>query len=347
MPTIKLLIYQRSSANSSSGPKRPLRMFANHCHVHLSNHFYTALHANQAATPLTGNQIPGPVKNEVEVRMRRLQNFGARLTAGPVKFGGLGLLSFNKIASLAWKSAQESADSFLAKIDLIHPLDPPPTPTPQRVRCAKLWSDQLSSFMEAASQPERKHLAENASKIGRCWLRQIPYFEPLRLSNHEVAAGLHYRLLTPAYSPVCAACANESDLGHDKVCRLRETWSIRRHDPINRVLHSYLSPVAGAVIALEPSTQTGRRRNDLRMRGGGVWCATECRLRSEGLRARGQAYVRGRWKREAERDGVAGLGAGTDRCVVEQEGRGGCQQGAEDLRGGVPPPCSFGRRVDE
>ncbi|ODN81424.1 hypothetical protein L202_01856 [Cryptococcus amylolentus CBS 6039] len=100
--------------------------------------------------------------------------------------------------------------------DLIHLPDSPPTPTPQRVRCAKLWSELLSSFMEMATQPERKHLVENASKIGRSWLRQIPYFEPLRLSNHEIAAGLHYRLLTPAYSPVCAACANDSDLGHDE-----------------------------------------------------------------------------------------------------------------------------------
>ncbi|TYJ51098.1 hypothetical protein B9479_008351, partial [Cryptococcus floricola] len=113
---------------------------------------------------------------------------GRLLSSLPARFGGLGLLSFNKIAPLAYKSAQESADSFLANIDLIHPLDPPPNPTPQRVRCAKLWSDQLSSFMETASQPERKHLAENASKIGRSWLRQIPYIEPLRLSNHEVAA---------------------------------------------------------------------------------------------------------------------------------------------------------------
>ncbi|ODO07458.1 hypothetical protein L198_01037 [Cryptococcus wingfieldii CBS 7118] len=191
------------------------------------------------------------------------------LSSLPARFGGLGLLPFNKIAPLAYKSAQEASDSFLAKIDLIHLLDPPPTPTPQRVRCAKLWSEQLSSFMEAATQPERKHLVENASKLGRSWLRQIPYFELLRLSNHEVAAGLHYRLLTPASSPVCSACANESDLGHDEVCRLRETWSIRRHDSINRVFQSYLSRVAGAVVSLEPSTQEGRRRNDLRVRGGG------------------------------------------------------------------------------
>ncbi|TYJ56862.1 hypothetical protein B9479_002473 [Cryptococcus floricola] len=176
-------------------------------------------------------------------------------------------------------SVGQLVDSFLANIDLIRLLDPPPTPTPQRVRCAKLWSDQLSSFVETASQPERKHLAENASKIGRSGLRQIPYFEPLRLSsgihhlvaqhfsNHEIAAGLHYRLLTPAFSPTCSACAEDSGLAHDEVCRLRETWSTRRHDSINRVLHTYLSRVAGATVSLEPSTQEGRRRNDLRVYG--------------------------------------------------------------------------------
>ncbi|ODN75612.1 hypothetical protein L202_06731 [Cryptococcus amylolentus CBS 6039] len=123
--------------------------------------------------------------------------------------------------------------------------------------------------METATQPERKHFVENASKIGRSWLRQIPYFEPPRLSNHEIAAGLHYRLLTPASSPVCSACANESDLGHDEVCRLRETWSIRRHNSINRVIQTYLSRVACATASLEPSTLERRRWNDLRVRGGG------------------------------------------------------------------------------
>ncbi|ODO12145.1 hypothetical protein I350_00932, partial [Cryptococcus amylolentus CBS 6273] len=84
-----------------------------------------------------------------------------------------------------------------------------------------------------------------------------------------VAAALHYRLLTPASSSICPACANDSEVGHDEVCRLRETWSIRRHDSINRVIQTYLSRVAGAVVSLEPSTQTGRRRNNLRVRGGG------------------------------------------------------------------------------
>ncbi|ODN75622.1 hypothetical protein L198_08152 [Cryptococcus wingfieldii CBS 7118] len=158
---------------------------------------------------------------------------GRLLSSLPARFGGRGLLSFTNIAPLAYKSEQESADSFLAKIDLIHLIDPPPTPTP------------------------------TPSALGK------PYFEPLRLSNHEIAAGLHYRLLTPASSPTCSACANESDLGHDQVCRLRETWSIRRHDSINRVFQSYLSRVAGAVVLLEPSTQSGRRRNDLRVLGGG------------------------------------------------------------------------------
>ncbi|ODO09748.1 hypothetical protein I350_01965 [Cryptococcus amylolentus CBS 6273] len=71
------------------------------------------------------------------------------------------------------------------------------TPRVSHSQTPRVSSTQLSSFMEAATQPERKHLVEKPSKIGRSWLRQVPYFETLRLSNHEIAAGLHYRLLTP------------------------------------------------------------------------------------------------------------------------------------------------------
>ncbi|ODN82158.1 hypothetical protein L202_02452 [Cryptococcus amylolentus CBS 6039] len=71
------------------------------------------------------------------------------------------------------------------------------TPRVSHSQTPRVSSTQLSSFMEAATQPERKHLVEKPSKIGRSWLRQVPYLETLRLSNHEIAAGLHYRLLTP------------------------------------------------------------------------------------------------------------------------------------------------------
>ncbi|TYJ51638.1 hypothetical protein B9479_007791 [Cryptococcus floricola] len=151
---------------------------------------------------------------------------------------------------------------------------PTTTSITSRVRCAKLWSDKLSSFMEVATQPERDHLVENASKIGRSWLRQIPYFEPLRLSNHEIADGLHYRLLTPS-STTCAACAQESGLGHNEVCKGRPTWAIRRHNTINRVLHSYLPRVAGAVIQHDPPTRTGQQLATCEYEeGGGVHCQT-------------------------------------------------------------------------
>ncbi|ODN82315.1 hypothetical protein L198_07735 [Cryptococcus wingfieldii CBS 7118] len=39
--------------------------------------------------------------------------------------------------------------------------------------------------------------------------------------------------------------------------------------PLATVIQTYLSRVAGTIVSLEPSTQTGRRRNDLRVRGGG------------------------------------------------------------------------------
>ncbi|UOH82395.1 hypothetical protein LQV05_005096 [Cryptococcus neoformans] len=97
---------------------------------------------------------------------------------------------------------------------------------------------------------QRKRLTENASKLGRSWLSTIPLFQPLRLSDIDIASALYDRTL---------AMTNYA--------RGRNPWSQRRHDTINRAIYQHLNQVNGAIIEIEPPTISGQRRNDLRIRG--------------------------------------------------------------------------------
>ncbi|UOH81165.1 hypothetical protein LQV05_003831, partial [Cryptococcus neoformans] len=117
---------------------------------------------------------------------------------------------------------------------------------------------------------ERKRLTENASRLGRSWLSVIPYLQPLRLSNVEIASGLHDRTLVGSSIPVCRFCGSDSPLGHDELCRARNPWTQRRHNAINRVIFQHLKQIQGATVEIEPHTLSGQRRNDLRVRGSGA-----------------------------------------------------------------------------
>ncbi|ADV23184.1 Hypothetical protein CGB_F6630C [Cryptococcus gattii WM276] len=211
--------------------------------------------------------------NEVQ-RMRTRQTegseaenmLGKKLSHLPARFGGLGLLSFTDIAPLAYKAAVAQSDKHLANIFNLDTSDNTPTPT-QRELCASLWDLQQTTILEGLNDPQRKRLIENASKIGKRWLDVIPYFQPLRLSNQEVATGLHDRTLVGSSIAICTFCGSDSPLGHDELCRSRNSWAQQRHDSINRIIHHGLQSIQGAVVSLEPRTLEGQRRNDLRVRG--------------------------------------------------------------------------------
>ncbi|UOH81183.1 hypothetical protein LQV05_003849 [Cryptococcus neoformans] len=94
-----------------------------------------------------------------------------------------------------------------------------------------------------------------------------PYLQPLRLSNVEIASGLHDRTLVGSSIPVCRFCGSDSPLGHDELCRARNPWTQRRHNAINRVIFQHLKQIQGATVEIEPHTLSGQRRNDLRVRG--------------------------------------------------------------------------------
>lgn len=130
-----------------------------------------------------------------------------------------------------------------------------------------MWELQQTTILEGLNDPARKRLIENASKIGKRWLNVILYFQPLRLSNQEVATGLHDRTLVESSIAICSFCGSDSPLGHDELCRSRNSWAQRPHDSINRIIHRGLQSIEGAVVSLDPRTLEGQRRNDLRVRG--------------------------------------------------------------------------------
>ncbi|UOH81167.1 hypothetical protein LQV05_003833 [Cryptococcus neoformans] len=191
---------------------------------------------------------------------------GKQLSHLPARFGGLGLLSFTDVAPLAYKAAAAQADKHLANIFALDLPDKAPTPS-QRELCSSMWEHQQTTILEGLNDPGRKRLVENASRIGKRWLNVVPHFQPLRLSNQEVATGLHDRTLVGSSLAICSFCGSDSPLGHDELCRSRNSWAQRRHDSINRIIHRGLQSIEGAVVSIEPRTLEGQRRNDLRVRG--------------------------------------------------------------------------------
>ncbi|UOH80215.1 hypothetical protein LQV05_002864 [Cryptococcus neoformans] len=190
------------------------------------------------------------------MRMRQREDtveeeaLGRSLTKLPARLGGLGLLSFKDVAPLAYRSAAEASETLLDNPGLLSSPEEPPTPVPQRIRCAELWESQQEAILHNLGDTERKRLTENASRLGRSWLSVIPYLQPLRLSNVEIASGLHDRtLVTTSYAE------------HEN------PWTQRRHDAINRVIFQHLKQIQGATVEIEPHTLSGQRRNDLRVRG--------------------------------------------------------------------------------
>jgi len=73
---------------------------------------------------------------------------------------------------------------------------------------------------------ERKLVTEAASPIGRKWLSIIPYYQPLRLSDYDIATGLSYPLLSSINLGNCLWCGDDAKLGHDEVCLRRPRATI-------------------------------------------------------------------------------------------------------------------------
>jgi hypothetical protein len=217
----------------------------------------------------------------------RLKDEAERLAAGedkssgmvstllklPARYGGLGLLSHGDCAPHAWAAAQQEADNTLVPIlgalgAREHRESSPAEPCQsQQERCKNMWEGQRDGMLEAMGDKERKLLVEAASPIGRKWLSIIPYNQPLRLSDYDVATGLAYRLQVPPKDGHCIFCGDKAELGHDELCLVRPRGTIGRHDAVVRVIGRHLASNHTTTVDIEPHTHEGRRRNDIQWHG--------------------------------------------------------------------------------
>lgn len=195
----------------------------------------------------------------------------------PVRKGGLGLLSHQECAPLAYGAASDASDHLLEPL-----LGPPPQPpelsdrdnedsiTPQRVRCEKAFELKKEALFSNLNDHQIKTIIESASGFGRKWLGIIPFYQALRLSDFEVSSALHLRTLHPGPTMVCPLCGIINSPGHAEVCQKRKKWNIARHEQVKRAIATALNQVEGVRVEVEPHIGETRRRNDIRVTGSEV-----------------------------------------------------------------------------
>lgn len=192
----------------------------------------------------------------------------------PVKLGGLGLLSHQDCAPLAFATATESSDLFLTPLlgpplssPLLSDADDPDSIKPQRIRCQALFAAQRDRLFNTLDPMARQIMLESATTLGRRWLNIIPFSQRQRLSNFEVSAALHIRTLITGHNGGCKRCGEQNVLGHDEVCLSRQRWRVARHEMIKRTLTESLGRLPGVEVTMEPFIGATRRRNDIRVIG--------------------------------------------------------------------------------
>ena len=120
----------------------------------------------------------------------------------PARLSGLGLLSHAACSPDIPAAAAENADVI---VDAIFGLEGPSECELRSLgeRCKAMFSADAEALMETLGESKRKMMMiESASTVRRKWLSTIPYYQPLRLSDLEVASELHKRMLAEIRRPI-------------------------------------------------------------------------------------------------------------------------------------------------
>jgi hypothetical protein len=173
-----------------------------------------------------------------------------RLLSLPVRLGGLGLLSHQTCAPLAFAASSETSDQLLipmlgapASEPTLTDADVPESIKPQKDRCNEALLAQRDALLATLDDHEMKTILESASGLGRKLLEVIPYYGSLRLSDFEVSAALHLRTLHPGSEVICPQCGNRNCVGHAETCTGRARWVVARHEQVKRAIAASLSKI--------------------------------------------------------------------------------------------------------
>ncbi len=156
------------------------------------------------------------------------------------------------VASLH-EAARAASRPLLEQIqpDALAPIGPPSPSAREVLEEANAARLRVLADLPADRQRAR---AENASFLGRQWLRVLPTQKQLLFADPEATEALRSRLLVPTrpLDRPCTFCAATPTLGHEDVCRAASRRWISRHNQVARAFINALSSRADLEVEKEP-----------------------------------------------------------------------------------------------
>jgi hypothetical protein len=174
----------------------------------------------------------------------------------PVREGGLGLPIHALLAPGLFRAATEASRPILEAICPRIYTETPERPLPSAKEVFISVNQGLEEkLLPTLSKPALKAIQENASFLGRYWLRTLPTQKHNLLADSTVTEALRTRLLLPVKPPItpCTACGAYPEIGHEDTCRGAERRWIIRHNQVTRAFITTLSSREDLKVESEPT----------------------------------------------------------------------------------------------
>jgi hypothetical protein len=178
------------------------------------------------------------------------------LIAIPTRDGGLGIPRHAQLALGLYEAARDASAGLLATLQpTLRPREPPDRPTlrPRDVLKAQN-QENLQALLQSLPLAQQRSRLENASYLGRQWLRVLPLSKQQTLADPETTEALRTRLLAPIRPTdrPCSHCGAQPSIGHEDVCKAASRRWIQRHDQLSRALIKALATRTDLDVEREP-----------------------------------------------------------------------------------------------
>ena len=146
----------------------------------------------------------------------------------PLKFGGLGLPNYPDLIPHSRWSSRELCDKISHHIELFN--ERPSNADREFMSSSRSPNDhqnylreKVDDLLNGLDDKKRLAMVENSSALGSAWLRMIPLYPSLSLTDRQVSSALQLRLLISAPSVPCPSCNEPDSLLHGEWCQRRST----------------------------------------------------------------------------------------------------------------------------